>query len=89
MGPSARSEGEAGWEAAFKDAGVPAPDDGGVRFAEQQMSFAWRSHCVAAGSDILSDVVRAAAETKGWALFELPATSAGGVPDALVSMFKE
>jgi Lhr-like helicase len=83
-------EGEAAeWEAAFKATGVPAPDDATVTFAEQEMSFAWRSHFVAARTSPFSDAAREAAETRGWTLFELPGTADVGVPAAMISMFKE
>ena len=29
------------------------------------------------------------AEAKGWTLFELPESVAAGVPDAMISMFKD
>ena len=51
------------------------------------MTFAWRSHFVAAGVAPLTKAMREAAEAKGWTLFELPETVAAGVPDALISIF--
>ncbi|MDP2355079.1 MAG: DEAD/DEAH box helicase [Beijerinckiaceae bacterium] len=84
-----RTASAVGWEAAFKDVGVPAPDGSSVIFAEQEMSFAWRNHFVAAATEGLSDAARETADAKGWTLFELPATTADGVPDALASMFKD
>src|SRR5690606_32296189 len=30
------------WPNAFQDAGLPPPDGSGVRFFDQEMSFAWR-----------------------------------------------
>ena len=51
------------------------------------MSFAWRSHFVAACVAPLTEAAREAAEAKGWTLFELPGTVAAGVPDAMISMF--
>jgi hypothetical protein len=38
---SPRSASSEGWEPAFKDAGIPAPDSAYVTFAEQDMSFVW------------------------------------------------
>jgi Lhr-like helicase len=86
---SSRPAGVDGWEPAFKDAGIPAPDGAPVSFADQEMSFAWRSHFVAACTSALSEAAREIADTKGWTLFELPGTCADGVPDALISMFKD
>lgn len=86
---SARPAGVDGWESAFKDAGIPAPDGASVSFADQEMSFAWRNHFVAACTSALSEAAREIADTKGWTLFELPETCAAGVPDALISMFKD
>jgi hypothetical protein len=83
-------EGEAAeWEAAFKAAGIPAPDVGAVSFAEQEMTFAWRSHYIAACTALVSDAARKAAEAKGWTLIELPRTAADGMPATMVAMFKE
>lgn len=84
-----RTTDAAGWEPALKDAGIPTPDGAPVSFADQEMSFAWRNHCVAACTETLSEAAREIAEIKGWTLFELPETCATGVPDALISMFKD
>lgn len=78
-----------GWEPAFKEAGIPAPDGTSVSFADQGMRFSWRSHFVAACTEALTEAAQAVAEAKGWALFELPETSAAGVPHALTAMFKD
>ena len=86
---SRRTTDAAGWEPALKDAGIPTPDGAPVSFADQEMSFAWRNHCVAACTETLSEAAREIAEIKGWTLFELPETCATGVPDALISMFKD
>lgn len=87
-GPS-RDVSADGWEAAFKNAGIPAPDAALVSFAGQEMRFAWRSHFVAVCTGALSAAAREIAEAKGWTLFELPETCADGVPDPLISMFKD
>jgi hypothetical protein len=86
---SSRPAGLDGWEPAFHDASIPAPDGASVSFADQEMRFAWRSHFVAACTSALSAAAREIAETKGWTLFELPESCADGVPDALISMFKD
>lgn len=77
-----------GWASAFKEAGLPPADASAVSFSDQEMSFAWRSHFVAACVAPVSEAAREAAEAKGWTLFELPGTGAAGVPDAMVSMFE-
>ncbi len=76
-----------GWANAFKDAGLPPPDSSPVCFSEQEMSFAWRSHFIAACVSPLAEATRQEAESKGWTLFELPGTAAAGVPDAMISIF--
>lgn len=86
---SSRHAGVDGWDAALKDAGIPAPDGAPVNFADQEMRFAWRTHFVAACTGTLSAAAREIADTKGWTLFELPGTCAEGVPGALISMFKD
>lgn len=78
-----------GWLGTFKEAGIPAPDSTPVSFADQQMSFVWRNHFVAACTHAASEAAREIADLKGWTLFELPETCAAGVPDALISMFKD
>lgn len=83
--PGRPAEG-AGWESAFKAAGLPAPDSSAVSFSDQEMSFAWRSHFVAACVAPLAEATREEAEAKGWTLFELPGTVTAGVPDAMISM---
>lgn len=86
---SSRHAGVDGWDAAFKDAGIPAPDGASVSFADQEMRFAWRTHFVAACTSALSEAAREVADAKGWTLFELPETCADGLPDALTSMFED
>ncbi|HVB80359.1 MAG TPA: DUF1998 domain-containing protein, partial [Candidatus Binataceae bacterium] len=76
-----------GWQSAFKDAALPEPDASPVSFSGQEMSFVWRSHFVAARIAPLTEAAREVAEAKSWTLFELPETSAAGVPDAMISMF--
>ena len=71
------------WLAMFKQAGLPEPDAKAVRFADQDVPFAWRSHFVAAVPAPLTDAVREAAEALGWELFELPQRPAAGVPEAM------
>ena len=86
---SSRHAGVDGWDVAFKDAGIPTPDGASVSFADQEMRFAWRTHFVAACTSALSEAAREIADAKGWTLFELPETCADGVPDGLISMFKD
>ena len=79
---------ETGWVAVIKDAGLPIPDAANLIFAEQAMTFAWRSHFVAGSTEPLSDKVREVAASKGWTVFELPESASDGLPQALISMFK-
>lgn len=88
-GSSRPASGIDGWDVAFKTAGIPAPDGASISFADQEMNFAWRSHFVAACIGTLSAAAQEIADAKGWTLFELPETCADGVPDALISMFKD
>ena len=86
--PTARSGEPGGWNLAFREAGLPSPDSMPVNFADQEMSFAWRSHFVAACGAPLIDAAREVAEAKGWTLFELPDDVADGVPSDMVLMFR-
>ncbi|PYE31954.1 ATP-dependent helicase YprA (DUF1998 family) [Rhizobium sp. PP-WC-1G-195] len=83
---SSRPVESGGWESAFKEAGFPAPDASAVSFSGKEMSFAWRSHFVAACIGPPDTATREAAEVKGWTLFELQGTGSEGVPDAMISM---
>ena len=76
-----------GWASVFKDTGIPAPDTSAVNFAGQEMTFAWRSHFVAASISALTTGARREAEAKGWTLFELPEAVTASMPDAMLSMF--
>lgn len=86
---SAPSGDGGGWEGVFKDAGIPSPDASAVAFSGQEMTFAWRSHFVAACVSSPTEATRQEAEAKGWTLFELPEAVTAGVPDAMLSMFGE
>jgi hypothetical protein len=82
-----RPAGDVGWVSAFKEMGLPPPDASAVSFSNQEMSFAWRGHFVAACVAPLTEAAREVAEAKGWTLFELPEAVAASVPDAMISMF--
>jgi Domain of unknown function (DUF1998) len=86
---SGQSGGGGGWESVFKDAGIPSPDASAVSFSGEEMTFAWRSHFVAACISSPTEATRQEAEAKGWTLFELPEAVTVGVPDAMLSMFGE
>lgn len=77
------------WVDAFNEVGLPAPDGSAVKFLDQEMSFAWRNHFVAACISPLTEATRREAEAKGWTLFELPEAVTSGVPDAMRAMFVE
>lgn len=83
--PSGASE---GWQGTFKDAGLPPPDASSVSFGDQDMDFVWRKYCVAVCTTTLSKASYQAAETKGWALFELPEPPIAGVPEAMRLLFE-
>lgn len=53
------------WPALFSQAGLPAADTNGVTLADATLSFAWRSHFVAAMEGEISPKVRATANAKG------------------------
>ncbi len=83
-----RSSDDRGWGDALRAAGLPPPDPSSVKFGDQEMSFTWRSHFVAAILEPLSPQTREAAEAKGWTLFELPESVATGVPPAMTALFE-
>ncbi len=80
--------GASDWERAFEAAGVPTPDAAPASFEGHAMDFTWRGHFIAATVQPLSSPTQAAAEAKGWTLFELPETAAEGPPEAMLSMFR-
>lgn len=76
-----------GWSRALKDAGLPLHDSSGLCFSDQEMTFVWRGHFVAACNSSLTESALQEAESRGWTLFELPETIAEGIPTAMLSMF--
>jgi len=84
-----RSAAATGWEPAFKEAGIPAPDDAALSFADQKMNFVWRRQRVAACTAPLTEAACEMSKVKGWTLFELPETSLASVPEAMILMFKD
>lgn len=82
-----RSTGNGEWVNAFNELGLPAPDGASLRFSDQEMSFVWRSHFVAASISPLTEASRQDADVKGWTLFELPESIISGVPDTMRAMF--
>lgn len=87
VAPDVASE-DGAWAAAFKAVGLPPPDTSTISISGHEMSFAWRSHFVAASVAPIDKAVRGDAEAKGWTLFDLSEVESG-VPDALMSMFWE
>jgi Lhr-like helicase len=88
-GSTSRSAEAAEWEAAFRALSMPTADAASVGFAGQEMTFAWRTHFVAAHIGELAEAARESAQSKGWTVIELPETADEGVPDTLVALFKE
>ena len=85
---SARIRSDGAWQELFAKAGVPAADREPVKFADCEMSFAWRSHYVAASSEPVSAAVQEIAGAKGWVVIELPKGPSSGLPDKLISILK-
>ena len=78
-----------GWKSVFKSVGIPEPDRTGKKFENQEVPFVWRGHFIAASLSPLEEAVRKSAEAKGWTLFELPNSTAEGIPEIMISMFEE
>ena len=74
------------WEAAFKQAGLAPPDAASVTFSGQDMTFAWRSHFVAAHAGPLNSDAEAAAADKGWTVIALLGQPSDGLPEDLIRM---
>lgn len=77
------------WPAAFKTAGIPAPDEEPVTLAGVSVPFAWRTERVLATTGPLSEDLKGAAHDRGWSLFELPPTTDDGLPLELIAVFKD
>lgn len=77
------------WVNAFKEAGLPAPDSSPIKLSGREMSFAWRSHFVAACVFPITEAMRQEGYAKGWTLFELPEVATSGITNAMRSMFGE
>lgn len=87
--PPGASSGNGGWLGTLRDAGLPDPDPTPMGLAGTELTFAWRSHFVAASPTHLADTVHDEAGAKGWTLFELPEDPAAGIPEAMLAMFAE
>jgi hypothetical protein len=84
-----RNEAERTLESLFIEAGLPAPDANGVTMADVTLTFAWRSHFVAATSGEISHATQEAADAKGWTLFHLSAEPSAGLPEDMIAILKE
>ena len=77
------------WLEAFARHEVPAPDEGHLSLADVSFPYSWRSHYVAATTGTIPEEAKAAANDRGWSLFELPADPSGGLPSGLITALKE
>ncbi len=77
-----------GWDAAFAQASLPAPDNGSVEFDGFVPRFVWSSSVVAADNRPVSENARKAAADAGWELVQLPTEPAGGIPQELIRLLK-
>ena len=77
------------WPAAFKSAGLPAPDVEPLTLGGETLPFAWRSERVIAVASPITDSLKQAALDRGWSLYELPATVDEGLPLDLIAVFKD
>lgn len=87
--PRTQPESQDGWNAVFKEAGLPDPDAASVAFADQTLEFVWRSHFVAASKSPIGKEARDIAESKGWTVFELPESPSNRVPSEIISTLTE
>ena len=83
-----RSGAEKSWEGAFAECGLPPADTSGITLADVEVSFAWRSHFVAAATTTLTEAARETAKAKGWTVFELLDNPSAGVPEEMISLVK-
>lgn len=77
------------WDAVFKAAGVPGPDNKPLSLGGQPVSFVWSAARTAAYIGEMSALARQEAEDRGWDLFELGSDPADGLPEALIERLKE
>lgn len=77
------------WPAAFKSAGIPAPDLEPLTLGGEILPYVWRSERVIAIAGPLTDGLKQAALDRGWAVYELPATVDEGLPIDLIAVFKD
>ena len=89
LSPRVQPDSAEGWNAAFKEAGIPEPDADTVKFADQSLDYVWRSHFVAACKNSVEEAARNIAESKGWTVFELPKTPSDGIPAAMILSLTE
>jgi Lhr-like helicase len=89
LAAAAEERAEDPWRAAFREAGLAAPDAEGRSFAGVPLRYAWRTNVVAAHPGPLPPEVQAQADREGWVLFALPPDPAAGVPDELRALLRE
>ena len=65
------------------------PDATHLTLADVTFPFAWHSHYVAAKAGAIPEAVKAAADDRGWILFELPAEPSDGLPVELIAALKD
>ena len=80
---------EGGWSEVFDQHGIPAPDARHLTLADVSFPFTWHSHYVAARAGVIPEAVKAAADDRGWSLFELPADSSEGLPAELIAALRD
>ncbi len=78
-----------GWDVAFENAGVAAPDGKALVLAGGEIPFAWRAARVAAALGPIADAAREEAEACGWELYALPPEPAVGLLAELRKRLKE
>ena len=86
---SVDTESENDWSQVFDQQGIPAPDVTSLTLAGVTLPFAWQSHYVAAKAGAIPQTVKAAADDRGWLLFELPSEPSQGLPKELIEALKE
>ena len=87
--PPADTSTRRGWSEAFAQHGLPTPDAKRLTLADVSFPYSWRSHYVAAITGSIREEVKAAADDRGWSLFELPDDPSDGLPADLITALKE
>ncbi|QNL18860.1 DEAD/DEAH box helicase [Hyphobacterium sp. CCMP332] len=86
--PTSTAAGNSNWIEAFNQSGIPEPHGEPATLVDRTADFTWRGDLTAAVIGELSPEQRAAADTSGWTVLELPSEPNEQVVATLSALFR-